>query len=128
MKPVVESNIEPISEPEMREAERSIVKYVQEKHFKEKIECLNGNQDIVTVIPSQRPKGGSVKRGSSISGVLVDGILVVGGQLRHPSLPEDAKHQIILSKDHHATNLIVRYYHFYIWSFGERVRSATTTK
>ena len=66
MKPVVESNIEPISEPEMREAERSIVKCVQEKHFKEKIECLNGNQDIVTVIPSQRPKGGSVKRGSSI--------------------------------------------------------------
>ena len=115
MKPVVKSNIEPISVPEMREAERSIVKYVQEKHFKEKIECINGNQDIVTVIPSQRPKGGSVKRGSSIFGldpVLVDGILVVGGQLRHASLPEDAKHQIILPKDHHATNLIVRHYHF----------------
>ena len=31
VKPVVESNIEPISEPEMREAERSIVKYVQRK-------------------------------------------------------------------------------------------------
>ena len=78
--PAVRSSIELISVPEMREAERSIVKYVQEKHFKEEIESLKRNQDIVTVITSQRPKGGSVKRGSSIFGsdpVLVDGILVV---------------------------------------------------
>ena len=103
MKPVVKSVIEPISVPEMRKAGRSIVNYVQEKHFKEEIECLNRDQDIITVIPSQRPKGGSVKRGSSIFGldpVLVDGILVVGGRLRHASLPEDAKHQTMLSKDH----------------------------
>ena len=75
MKPVVKFVIEPISVPEMREARRSTVKYVQEKHFKEEIECLNRNQDIVTVIPSQRHKGGSVKRGSRIFGldpVLVD--------------------------------------------------------
>ena len=65
----VKSSIEPISVPEIREAERSIVKYVQEKHFKEEIESLKRNQDIVTVIPSQRPKGGSVKRGSSIFGL-----------------------------------------------------------
>ena len=67
------------------------------------------------MIPSQRSKGGSVKRGSSIFGldpILVDGILVVGGWLRHASLPEDAKHQIILPKNHHVTNLIVRHYHF----------------
>ena len=110
----MKSSIEPISVPEMREAERSIVKYVQEKHFKEEIESLKRNQDIVTVIPTQRPKGGSVKRGSSIFGldsVLVDGILVVGGRLRHASLLEDAKHQIILPKDHHVTNLIVRHHH-----------------
>ena len=65
--------------------------------------------------PSQRSKGGSVKRGSSIFGldpILVDGILVVGGWLRHASLPEDAKLQIILSKNRHVTNLIVRHYHF----------------
>ena len=67
------------------------------------------------MIPSQRPKGGSVQKGSSIFGldpVLVDGILTVGGRLHHASLPEDAKHQIILPKDHHVTNLIVRHYHF----------------
>ena len=66
MKPVVKSVIEPISVPEMREVERSIVKYVQVKHFKEEIECLHRNQDVVIVLPRQRPKGGSVKRGSSI--------------------------------------------------------------
>ena len=108
----VKSSVEPISVPEMREAEWSIVKYVQEKHFREEIER---NQDIVTVIPSQRSKVGSVKRGSSIFGldlVLVDGILVVGGQLRQASLPEHVKHQIILPKDHHVTTLRVRHYHF----------------
>ena len=111
----VKSSVEPISVPEMREAERSIVNYVQEKHFREEIESLKRNQDIVTVIPSQRSKGGSVKRGSSIFGldlVLVDGILVVGGQLRQASLPEHVKHQIILPKDHHVTTLRVRHYHF----------------
>ena len=83
MIPAVKSSIEPISVPEMREAERSIVKNVQEKHFKEEIESLKRKQDVVTVIPSQRPKGGSVKGSSSIFGldpVLVDGILVVGGR------------------------------------------------
>ena len=101
--------------PELREAEQSIVKYVQEKHFREEIESLKRNQDIVTVIPSQRSKGGSVKRGSSIFGldlVLVDGILVVAGQLRQASLPEHVKHQIILPKDHHVTTLRVQHYHF----------------
>ena len=115
MIPALKSSIEPISVPEMREAELSIVKYVQEKHFKEEIESLKRNEDVVTVIPSQRPKGGSVKRSSSIFGldpVLVDGILVVGGRLRHSSLPEDVKHPIILPKDHHVTNLIVRHYDF----------------
>ena len=115
MIPAVKSSIEPISVPEMREAERSIAKYVQEQHLKEEIESLKGNQDIVTVIPSERPKGGSVQRGSSVFGlvpVLVDGILIVGGRLRHASLPEDAKHQIILPKDHHVTNLIVRHCNF----------------
>ena len=41
----------------------------------------------------------------------MDGILVVGGLLRLASLPEDAKHQIILTKNHDVTNLIVRHYH-----------------
>ena len=102
MKPGVKSVLEPMSVPEMREAGRSTVKYIQQKYFKEEIECLKRNQDIVTVIPSQRPKGGSVKRGSSIFGldpVLLDGILVVGGRLRYASLPQNAKHQIMLPKD-----------------------------
>ena len=50
----VKSSIESISVPEMREAEWSIINYVQEKHFREEIESLKRNQDIVTVIPSQR--------------------------------------------------------------------------
>ena len=113
----VKSSIESISVPEMREAEWSIINYVQEKHFREEIESLKRNQDIVTVIPSQR------FRGSSIFGldlVLVDGILVVGGQLRQASLPEHVKHQIILPKDHHVTALRVRHYHFVPGHLGRK--------
>ena len=32
--------------------------------------------------------------------------------MQHALLPEDAKHHIILPKDHHVMNLIVRHYHF----------------
>ena len=43
--------------------------------------------------------------------VLVGGLLRVGGCLCRASLSEDAKHQIILPKRHHVTDLIVRHYH-----------------
>ena len=54
VKPVVKSVIEPISVPEMREAERSIVNYVWEKHFKEEIECLDGCYSCGSKATAQR--------------------------------------------------------------------------
>ena len=60
------------------------------------------------------PRPSSVKKSSSVFGldpVLIRGVLRVGGRLRRASLPQGAKHQIILPKNHHVTDLIVRHYH-----------------
>jgi hypothetical protein len=47
-----------------------------------------------------------------------DGLLRVGGRLQHSDLPFDAKHPIILPRDHHVTMLIVQMYHL----LGRHVR------
>ena len=40
-----------------------------------------------------------------------DGLIRVGGRLKHASIPYDWKHQVILPKDHHISELIAREYH-----------------
>ena len=42
---------------------------------------------------------------------LSDGLLRVGGRLHNACIPEDAKHQIILSRHHHVVDLIIRHIH-----------------
>ncbi|XP_064624612.1 uncharacterized protein LOC135486060 [Lineus longissimus] len=40
-----------------------------------------------------------------------DGLIRVGGRLDRSDLPYDAKHPIILPKNHHVTELVIRHYH-----------------
>lgn len=40
-----------------------------------------------------------------------DGFIRVGGRLRHSILPDEQKHQIMLPKNHHLTDLIIKHYH-----------------
>lgn len=40
-----------------------------------------------------------------------DGILKVGGQLRHSSLADSAKNPIVIPKEHHVTKLIIAHNH-----------------
>ena len=46
-----------------------------------------------------------------LSPVLVDGMLLVGGRLRHPPVLAQMKHPIILPQKHHILELIVRHFH-----------------
>ena len=49
-------------------------------------------------------------------------LLRVGGRLTNAPIPYEAKHQIILPKDHHVTTLIVKHYHLRLGHAGtERV-------
>lgn len=80
--------------------EMEIVKFCQKQSFKNEITALQ--------------KGDKLERNSHIiklDPVLQDGVLRVGGRLGQSSLPIEAKHPIILPKDHHVSALIIRHIH-----------------
>ena len=81
--------IQPISTIEMRDAEQSIIKCVQEGHFKEEIESLKLTKNHEDTSSGPRPS--FVKKSSSVLSldpVLIDGVLRVGGRLCRTSLPQ----------------------------------------
>lgn len=76
------------------------LKFIQRKSFASEIEELK--------------KGHPVKLSSNIrklDPILDDGLIRVGGRLHKPSMPLETKHPIILPKDHHVSNLILRQIH-----------------
>ena len=83
----------PVTAAEFGAAEVALVQYVQRKEF-----------------PSYFGKDIPVK--GSLSPLApkmnADGLLVVGGRVSKGDLPEKMKHPVILPKDHHLTDLIVR--------------------
>lgn len=89
-----------LSVEELREAELKIIKFCQRKRFPEEYSSLQ--------------KGESVKRTSHIyklNPVLEDGVLRVGGRLSRAAMPEEAKHPVILAKDQHISDIILRQVH-----------------
>ena len=105
----------PISVEEMRSAEIEVLKYVQRQSFREELVCLQGKESEVEPKKSVRVRGArSVKKSSSIVKLdpeLRDGLLCVGGRLRHAPIEQEQRHPVILPKKHHVVDLIVRHYH-----------------
>jgi hypothetical protein len=86
----------------LNEAEASILRYIQRKHFGAELKALKG--------------GVSVSRSSSIRKLdpYLDpdtGLLRVRGRLRNALIPEEERYPIILPKKEHVTTLIIRDYH-----------------
>ena len=105
----------PISVEEMHSAEIEVLKYVQRQCFREELVCLQGKESKVELKKSVRARRtGSVKKSSSITKLdpeLRDGLLCVGGRLRHAPIEQEQRHPVILPKKHHVVDLIVRHYH-----------------
>ena len=82
-------SLEPMSCQDLDFAERELIMFDQRNAFPEEIESIK--------------KGGCVKKSSclaKLSPVLIDGVLCVGERLsRAPYLPDESRHQIIISKD-----------------------------
>ncbi len=96
----------------MKTAERVLLKHVEKTNFSDELarcgEDVRGTNNLT--------RGTRVKKTSPIfklDPVLIDGLLRVGGRLQRATIPEDAKHQMIIPKSHHmhVTDLIVRHYH-----------------
>lgn len=90
-----------LSLEDLFEAEMAIVRFSQQQEFQDE---------------NQQLKHGScgVKKESSIyrlDPLLDDTLIRVGGRLRKAAMPIEFKHPIILSKNHHISNLLLRHIH-----------------
>jgi len=92
----------PITLQELQLAEREVLRYVQRQAFSNEIARLEstGQQQIKKTSPIYKldPK-------------YINGMLCVGGRLKHAPIDVDAKYPILLPKNHHVSVLIARYYH-----------------
>ena len=87
----------PISVEEMRSAEMEVLKFVQRQCFREELVCLQGKESEVELKKSVRAsRAHSVKKSSSIAKLdpeLRDGLLCVGGRLRHAPIGQERRHR-----------------------------------
>lgn len=82
---------------DLQKAEIAIISHCQNNHFQEEISALL--------------RKNSIKKSSRIlrlSPQLEEGILRVGGRLSRASMPAEAKHPVIIPKNHHVANLILQ--------------------
>ena len=95
-----------VSAEDLEEAGRAIIRSAQLNFFQE---------DIKVLAKETRRQKSLTKAHSSISKldpfIDEDGILRVGGQLKHADIPDQVKYLVILPKNSHVTNLIVKCYH-----------------
>ena len=95
-----------ISAKDLEEAGKVIIRSVQFNFFQE---------DIKVLAKETRGRESFAKVHSSISKldpfIDKDGILRVGGRLKHADIPDQVKHPVILPKNSHITNLVVKCYH-----------------
>ena len=108
--------IKPFSVDEFNNAEREVIKFIQEQSFKEEILSLeerdrkNGTENSMIGKKRKSP----INKSNTIfmlDPMLVDGLLYVGGLLEQAAILDEAKHQITLPKKHHVVVLIVNHYH-----------------
>lgn len=103
-----ERKIGPVSTTEIDEAKRLIIKIVQLEEFEDDIKAIK--------------REGSVLRKSRLItfNPFLDeqGILRVGGRLKHAELQETFKHPIILPATHHFTLLVIKHYHEMLYHSG----------
>lgn len=89
-----------LSVEELEEAELEIVKFCQRRRVPEELSRLQYGKGL---------KGCS--HIYKLSPIFDKGVLRVGGRLSRSAMPAEAKHPIILAKDFHISDLLVRHIH-----------------
>ena len=109
--------VDPLKVYELEAAEKEILKKVQESCFQEELLFLQG----ATPGSASSSKKMTVKKSSHIyklDPVLSSGLIRVGGRLQRSPISESAKHQVILPKQHHVSDLIIYHYHLHCGHSG----------
>lgn len=86
---------------DLLEAETSIIAFCQQERFPTEFAAP-------TYGKPQVPRSGSILK---LDPVLEGGLLRVGGRLKKAAIPEDIKYPLILSKDQHISDIILRHIH-----------------
>ncbi|XP_065074711.1 uncharacterized protein LOC135698594 [Ochlerotatus camptorhynchus] len=85
---------------ELNQATYTLVRFAQAESFPNDLRAIRSDGQVK---PNSKLK--------SLSPIIVDGILRIGGRLRNASVSEDRKHPIILATHHPLTELIITSYH-----------------
>ncbi len=85
---------------EMHQAEKCILLHVQRERYGDEMDKLKSGDVVGKSSPLRR-----------LDPVLIGELICVGGRLKHAALSEEAKHPVILPKQHHIVDLIVMHYH-----------------
>ncbi|XP_071043466.1 uncharacterized protein [Parasteatoda tepidariorum] len=100
---------------ELNEAEKRIVKFIQQDHFPTEVSYLStgkqlpSNNKLIPLTPFFDDSG----------------IIRVGGRLKNSLLPESKKHPILLPKTDHIVNLLITDYHLKLLHAGPQLLLAT---
>ncbi|KAK3738623.1 hypothetical protein QZH41_009490, partial [Actinostola sp. cb2023] len=115
---VDKNSVGPITLEELRQAEIAILRSVQQEHtHKQEIQVLSSLDVKGEFLDRQATKlrNANLKKCSSLYRLDPylddDGLLRVGGRLRRANLEEELKHPVILPRQAHITQIIVRHYH-----------------
>ena len=99
---------------ELQKAEKQIVKYVQRNSFLGVIVALKS----VDADKSRGTQRRNLKRSGSFGSIYklspildVEGLLRVGGRIKHAPIDYESKHQLIMQHRHHATDLLLMQQH-----------------
>ena len=99
---------------ELLNAEEAIIRHVQHQAFPEEIQALEDHRKI-------KAQSSILSLDPMFSG----GLLRVRGRLHNARIPEDARHQIILPKEHHVSDLILDHVHLQCKHQGQNHMLAT---
>ena len=105
---------------EMKIAEQKVLKVVQKRAFPEEVKRLTEASLSDNTLTKSVNKSSSIR---NLDPSMEDGLLRVGGRLRHASIEAEARNPIFLPKKAHVINLLVRHHHAKAGHFWKRARS-----
>ena len=114
--------------PTARELEKSttvLLKMIQGEAFAEDVKLLNMTADQGDANRQDTRSKKTTLKKSCLYGldpfIDEDGVLRLGGRLRRSSLDFAEKHPVILPKDHHLSELLIRHYHHTVHHQGRQI-------
>ena len=90
-----------ITVKELQEAETSVLVCIQHETFPEEIKLLNSQKPVKKSSPLYR-----------LDPVIISGLLCIAGRLKNkPCSDDELRHPVILPKNNHVSDIIIRYFH-----------------